>query len=129
MKTDFIIDENTSYKLYIFVISNFSFDELNDIYYNVLEIVKGHIDGFNLNQIAMVESSNPSLDFIIGSDIGISANNSLNQSFTCTLSLSGYAKMSELLLNCIQNFKDGGHYWLYDLDTEIELLLSRGGTW
>lgn len=129
MKTTYISENNGSYYQNIFIISNYNFDELKAIYSIILELANGNINSWHLSQISELEKKCPNLTFVVGDNLGIVKNDRVYDVFTCSLTRSGYSNMAEILLNSIQNFVDGGYYWLYDLDSEIELLLSRGGNW
>jgi len=81
----------------------------------------------DLLTLLFVEPRNANLILRISEeDEGISTEN--NQVFYCDLTLESYEKMEKL----IQPFtiKDTvTHQWLYDVDTEIDLLFAPAGTW
>jgi len=77
-----------------------------------------------LHQVVLVEKQ--PLDFIAEEDEGISTEN--NQVFYCDLTLESYEKM-EKLIHPFTTKDTVAHQWLYDVDTEIDLLFAPAGTW
>lgn len=81
----------------------------------------------DLMTLLFIEPRNANLTLRISEeDEGISTEN--NQEFYCDLTLESYEKMEKL----IQPFttKDTVTFqWLYDVDTEIDLLFAPAGTW
>ncbi len=81
----------------------------------------------DLMTLLFVEPRNANLILRISEeDEGITSEN--NQEFYCDLTLESYQKMEKL----IQPFSDKDtvtFQWLYDVDTEIDLLYAPAGTW
>jgi hypothetical protein len=90
------------------------------------EILNGN-RALNLSSLDFIEPINCNLTLIISKkDEGLKTQDKIN--FECALTIPLYQQMIQLIgsfCDCDSN----GYQWLYDLDCEIDLLFSPGGTW
>lgn len=97
---------------------------LRDVIYKTIIADKKNLD---LTSLDFVQPVNCNLLFVLTTeDVGISITD--KQYFICGLTSKGYEDMIQLIAPfCEEDLN--GYEWLYELDTEIDLLFSPGGTW
>lgn len=80
-----------------------------------------------LSDINFIKSINCNLTLrIADANLGIITNN--NRDFTCDLTIRAYENMIYLLAPFSKE-KNDSFQWLYDIDTPIDFLFSKKGTW
>lgn len=89
-------------------------------------VLKGH-KALDLSTLDFMEPVNCHVVFILSEeDKGLQTRNKLH--FSCALTIASYQQMIYLMEPfCERGFT--GFQWLYELDCEIDLLFSPGGTW
>jgi hypothetical protein len=81
----------------------------------------------NLSKLDFVEPINCNLTFrISGNNSGISAKDYNN--FNCDLTIEKYEEMMLIMEPFTKEINESFN-WLYDIDTQIELLFSPNGNW
>ena len=90
------------------------------------EILKDNM-ALNFSLLDFIEPVNCNLIFAISdSDEGLKTQD--KTIFECALTISSYQRMIHLIDPFCER-KTDGYQWLYELDCEIDLLFSPGGTW
>ena len=133
MKLEFLDDISDSGK-YAQVVSNqlvglHDFDEVEaaSLRNNIIEeILKGN-KALSLSSLDFIEPINCNLTFTISeNDEGLETHDKIN--FECSLTIPLYQRMTHLIKPFCER-RSHGYQWLYELDCEIDLLFSPGGTW
>jgi hypothetical protein len=97
------------------------------LYKAIQEIVIKEQKPLELSTLAFIQAVNCSLTFRIAEeDLGIAA--FTDTSFFCYLTPDGYKNMLRLIEPYCTH-KSQGYQWLYEVDTDIDLLFSPGGSW
>jgi hypothetical protein len=81
----------------------------------------------NLNSLSIINPVNCNLILSVSNE-NKGINSTDKQNFYCDLTTDTYRQMIILLEPfCIKNAT--GYQWLYDLNTETDFLVSKGGSW
>jgi hypothetical protein len=92
----------------------------------VTEILEGS-RALDLSSVDFIEGVNCALVFTISEeDEGLKTKDKVH--FECALTIASYLRMVQLMQGFCERESDG-YQWLYELDCEIDLLFSPGGTW
>ena len=130
MKIDFLKEyDSTNPKDSIFRIYDFNSEEVNKLLVIFSELVEGKVQESDLKDYSFIRSvGGINLVLKLGSnDIGVFQISELD--FVCTLSKAGWENAIDLALPFSESEGINGYQWLYDLNTDIELLLSSNGKW
>ncbi len=126
MQLDYLHNTN-AFGDHIVRLYDFGMDEARLLRNAIVETIMDKNESLDLAGLSFVQPRNCSLVLHITSeDAGILTGDGVN--FICALTLDGYRN----LLNQIEpycNRNTTGYKYLYDLDTEIDFLLSPAGTW
>ena len=130
MKIEFLTNYDSSNpKDCIFRIYDFNSEEVKKlvvIFREVAEGVTPEIDLGHQNFICPI--GGVTLELRLGSiDEGIFQIS--DNDFLCTLSKSGWENAIDLAQPFVESENINGYQWLYDLNSNIEFLLSRNGKW
>lgn len=108
---------------------DFNLVEANELIAVFKNLADKSVLEFKLNELSCIDSINGiELTLQVGKkDIGITK--ILEKSFICNLSPSGWSNAIELTKPFTGSTITNGYQWLYDLNTDIDFLLSTDGRW
>ncbi len=95
---------------------------------HISQTIIDHKIELDLSQLDFIKSINCSLVFRLSDrDLGISTKDS--RVFFCDLTLKRFEDMILIIEPFTKETKEGFSNWLFDLNTQIELLISPDGNW
>lgn len=95
---------------------------------HIAQTIINHKIELDLSQLEFVESINCRLVFRLSDrDLGISTKDS--RVFFCDLTFKRFEDMILIIEPFTKETKEGFSNWLFDLNTQIELLISPDGNW
>jgi hypothetical protein len=130
MKIDFIEKYNPNYPNdSIFRIYEFDSAEATSLQNIFAELNEGKIKEFELEKLPFVHSVDGSSLILrcTTQDEGIAQSSS--KRFVCKLTKNGWGKAKDLIQPFCKPNIHNGFQWLYDINTNIDLLLSINGNW
>jgi len=112
----------------IICINNFDYKELNDFIHSINCLINSRTPFSIMNSSKCLNEEKIILTFSISDhDIGIIKYT--NKLFICLLSIAKYFEMIQLTFDLLKRGIELNYQWLYDLNTPIDLLLSKNSKW
>jgi hypothetical protein len=130
MKIDFLKEYDLANpKDSIFRIYDFNSEEVKRLVGLFKELAEGNVSEIDLGNCTFIGSiGGVNLVLRLGSDDrGVFQMSELE--FVCSLSKKGWENAIDLAQPFSEYDDRNGYQWLYDIDTEIDLLLSSNGKW
>ena len=113
------------------IIRLFNFDKLqaHELKNAIIKNLVNEGIELNINKLSFISAVNCQLILRLSiNDIGITTGD--KEEFVCDLTIDSYKQMLQLMEPfCEREYEHQCYQWLYDLDNEIEFLLSPSGQW
>lgn len=129
MRIELIETYNKEYpKDKIIRIMSYSKSDLKYFAQSIDNLIKNN-NNLNISDSKFVSKSDINLTFVLGKEnIGTTNDENDRNKYICTLKPELYTSIIKIINNIIAN-NLRGYSWLYDINIDIDILLSENGKW